>query len=84
MGWQQPQCHIPCSPAPLPPALPQALLDRKRRELRAAKERLVNGVEKIAQASAQVADLQMALKEEQVIVEEKKAATDNLIVSIGK
>lgn len=35
-------------------------------ELRAAIERLQNGVEKIAQASAQVADLQLALKQEQV------------------
>lgn len=35
-------------------------------ELRAAIERLQNGVEKIAQASAQVADLQTALKQEQV------------------
>lgn len=35
-------------------------------ELRAAIERLQNGVEKIAQASAQVADLQVALKQEQV------------------
>ena len=69
-------------------------------------------MEKIAQASAQVADLQAALKQEQVgtrdqdertgaapacrltrhvgpphpqiIVEEKKAATDNLIASIGR
>ncbi len=49
-----------------------------------AKERLENGVDKIAQASAQVADLQKALKEEQIIVEEKKAQTDELIVSIGK
>ncbi len=32
----------------------------------------------------QVADLQLALKEEQIIVEEKKAQTDELIVSIGK
>lgn len=32
----------------------------------------------------QVADLQVALKEEQIIVEEKKAQTDELIVSIGK
>jgi len=31
-----------------------------------------------------VADLQVALREEQVIVEEKKAATDELIVSIGR
>lgn len=35
-------------------------------ELRAGIERLQNGVEKIAQASAQVADLQAALKQEQV------------------
>jgi len=35
-------------------------------ELHAAIERLQNGVEKIAQASAQVADLQAALKQEQV------------------
>jgi hypothetical protein len=33
---------------------------------------------------AQVADLQVALREEQIIVEEKKAQTDELIVSIGK
>lgn len=32
----------------------------------------------------QVADLQVALKEEQIIVEEKKAATGALIESIGK
>lgn len=31
-----------------------------------------------------MADLQNALKEEQIIVEEKKAQTDELIVSIGK
>ena len=32
----------------------------------------------------QVVDLQVALKEEQIIVEEKKAATQALIESIGK
>jgi dynein heavy chain len=32
----------------------------------------------------QVTDLQNALKEEHIIVEEKKAQTDELIVSIGK
>jgi dynein heavy chain len=31
-----------------------------------------------------VADLQVALREEQIIVEEKKAQTDELIISIGK
>lgn len=56
----------------------------KREDLRRSKERLENGVDKIAQASAQVADLQKALKEEQIIVEEKKGQTDELIVSIGK
>ncbi len=65
-------------------SLYKSLLDRKRTELKAAKERLENGVDKIAQASAQVADLQKALKDEQIIVEEKKAQTDELIVSIGK
>jgi dynein heavy chain len=65
-------------------ALYKSLLQQKRDELRAAKERLENGVDKIAQASAQVADLQANLKEEQIIVEEKKAQTDELIVSIGR
>ena len=60
------------------------MLSVKRLELKQAKERLENGVDKIAQASAQVADLQVNLKEEQIIVEEKKANTDALIVSIGK
>lgn len=41
-------------------------------------------MEKIAQAAAQVADLQVSLKEEQIIVEEKKGQTDKLIVEIGK
>lgn len=35
-------------------------------------------------SDGQVADLQVALREEQIIVEEKKAQTDELIVSIGK
>eukprot|EP00879_Flechtneria_rotunda_P029616 GHRR01032042.1.p1 GENE.GHRR01032042.1~~GHRR01032042.1.p1 ORF type:complete len:1612 (+),score=608.41 GHRR01032042.1:122-4837(+) len=65
-------------------ALYKTLLAQKRAELQAAKERLQNGVEKIAQASAQVADLQQNLREEQIVVEEKKAQTDALIHSIGK
>lgn len=112
-------------------SLYKSLLGRKRAKLTAAKERLQNGVEKIAQASAQVraarrrrlwccmtaaralrlaamharmpvlartrcawpcpphmreqvADLQAVLREEQVVVAEKQAQTDALIVSIGK
>jgi dynein heavy chain len=65
-------------------SLYKSMLEQKRLDLKHAKERLENGVDKIAQASAQVADLQANLKEEQVIVEEKKANTDALIVSIGQ
>lgn len=65
-------------------SLYKQLLDLKRTDLRLQRERLENGVEKIAQASSQVADLQLNLKQEQIIVEEKKAATDALIVSIGQ
>jgi dynein heavy chain len=65
-------------------SLYKQLLEAKRAELKASRDRLENGVDKIAQASAQVAELQEALKGEMVIVEEKKAATDALIVSIGK
>ena len=62
----------------------KSLLARKREELRLDKERLENGVTKIAQASAQVADLQVNLKQEQIIVEEKKAKTGALIETIGQ
>ena len=65
-------------------SLYKELLARKREELRLSKERLENGVTKIAQASAQVADLQVNLKQEQIIVEEKKANTGALIENIGK
>ena len=62
----------------------KSLLQKKRDELRGNRERLESGVDKIAQASAQVADLQVNLKQEQIIVEEKKAQTDALIVNIGQ
>lgn len=65
-------------------ALYKGLLARKRGELTVAKERLESGVDKIAQASRAVEDLQHNLQQEQVIVEEKKAATQALIESIGQ
>lgn len=65
-------------------SLYKILLGKKREELLGAKARLESGVEKIMQASAQVSDLQKSLKEEQIIVEEKKSKTDALIVSIGQ
>eukprot|EP00898_Chlorokybus_atmophyticus_P007698 jgi/Chlat1/792/Chrsp104S01257 len=60
------------------------MLTRRRTDLHAQKERLEGGLLKVAQASAQVADLQVALRQEQAIVAEKRAATDALIVSIGQ
>ena len=60
------------------------MLANRREALNASKARLENGVDKIAFASAQVTELQVNLKQEQIIVEEKKKATDELIVSIGK
>lgn len=65
-------------------SLYKQLLARKREELRLDKERLESGVDKIAQASAQVADLQLNLKQEQIIVEEKKSKTSALIENIGQ
>ncbi|PNW78281.1 hypothetical protein CHLRE_09g403800v5 [Chlamydomonas reinhardtii] len=65
-------------------SLYKMLLQLKRDDLRRSKERLENGIDKIAQAAAQVTDLQRVLKEEQIVVDEKKAQTDELIVSIGK
>jgi dynein heavy chain len=65
-------------------ALYKTLLASKREDLRMQRERLESGVAKIAQASAQVADLQVNLKQEQIIVAEKKLATDALIVNIGQ
>jgi dynein heavy chain len=53
-------------------ALYKQLLGRRRSEVGGAKARLRSGVEKIGLASAQVADLQAALRQEQAVVEEKK------------
>jgi hypothetical protein len=65
-------------------SLYKALLAEKRSDLQTQRERLESGVAKIAQASAQVADLQVNLKQEQIIVAEKKEATDKLIINIGQ
>ena len=65
-------------------SLYESLLAEKRSDLIKSRERLENGVDKIVQASQQVADLQLSLKQEQIIVEEKKTTTDALIASIGQ
>ena len=60
------------------------MLGDKRTELDNSRKRLQDGVAKIKDAQAQVAELQINLKQEQIIVEEKKANTDALIVQIGQ
>ena len=63
-------------------SLYKTMLAQKREELKAAKERLENGVGKIATAQAQVKDLLIKVNEDKIEVEQKKAETDQLIVYI--
>ena len=65
-------------------SLYQTLLGRKREDLRKGRERLENGLDKIQEAASQVADLQVMLKQEQIVVAEKQEKTKALIESIGK
>jgi dynein heavy chain len=65
-------------------SLYKTMLAQKREELKAAKERLENGVGKIASAQVQVKDLLIKVNEDKIKVEQSKAETDQLIVSIGK
>ena len=52
--------------------------------VQAMKERLETGLIKLRSSAAQVADMQVQLKEESVVVEQKKAETDELLVQVGK
>ena len=61
-----------------------SLLASQRNDVRASRERLENGLDKIAEAAAQVADLQVMLKQEQIVVAEKQEKTRELIEFIGK
>eukprot|EP00736_Rhodelphis_marinus_P010572 Rmarinus@m.9666 len=65
-------------------ALYKKLLATKRGEIADLKERLVNGLEKLEATESQVAELQENLKQDQIVVEEKKAATDELLQQVGK
>lgn len=62
----------------------KSILHKSSHEMRAARERLERGVEKIASASSAVVMLQESLVKEKIIVEEKKATTQSLIESIGR
>ena len=65
-------------------ALYKSMLGSKKNDIRILKERLENGLEKMNSAAEQVAELQENLVKDMIIVEAKKAATDDLIVVVGK
>jgi len=65
-------------------SLYKTMLANKKHDIRVLKERLENGLEKMNSASEQVAELQENLVKDMEIVEAKKAATDELIVIVGK
>mmetsp|Transcript_13737 Transcript_13737/g.31794 ORF Transcript_13737/g.31794 Transcript_13737/m.31794 type:complete len:4493 (-) Transcript_13737:49-13527(-) len=60
------------------------LLEKKRSGIHKLKSRLENGLEKLRSASDQVTDLQASLKVEIEVVEEKKSATEQLLVQVGQ
>eukprot|EP01046_Picozoa_sp_COSAG06_P029046 COSAG06_NODE_2665_length_6474_cov_19.662745_2_plen_1866_part_01 len=65
-------------------ALYKVLLGEKLGKIDTLKERLESGLEKLQATSEMVAKLQECLVGEQAIVEEKKAATDALLVNVGQ
>ena len=65
-------------------ALYKQMLDKKLGEVTNLKERLVTGLDKLNATAEMVAELKEALVGEQKLVEEKKAATDALLVNVGQ
>ena len=97
MQWPQPlQSHPPappqgCGSAPQPAhryleliALYKKLLAEQRSKLEAQQERLEIGLIKLRSSAGQVAEMQAQLKDEQVVVDNKKAETDALLVQVGQ
>lgn len=60
------------------------LLRKKREALNEQIDRLSMGLTKLKEASSKVRELQENLRREQVVVEEKKIATDELVKKVGK
>jgi dynein heavy chain len=60
------------------------MLNDKKEMIHVLKDRLENGLEKMNSAAEQVAELQENLVKDMAIVEEKKEATDKLIVVVGQ
>jgi len=62
----------------------KTMLASKKEAIQQLKERLTNGLEKMNSAAEQVAELQENLVKDMAIVEEKKEATDKLLVVVGQ
>ena len=60
------------------------LMAEKQAHLEALKSRLETGLVKLRSSAAQVADMQVQLKDDLVVVEAKKAETDALLVQVGQ
>ena len=60
------------------------MLREKLDEIGKLKERLESGLEKLQATAEMVAELQEALQQDMALVEEKKAATDALLVHVGQ
>ena len=62
----------------------KTMLKSKKESIHVLKDRLENGLEKMNSAAEQVAELQENLIKDMAIVEEKKEATDKLLVVVGQ
>ena len=62
----------------------KSMLKSKKDQIHVLKDRLENGLEKMNSAAEQVAELQENLVKDMAIVEEKKEATDKLLVVVGQ
>ena len=60
------------------------LLEKNSNEVDAMRTRLETGLVKLRSSAAQVADMQVQLKDEAVVVELKKGETDVLLVQVGQ
>ena len=61
-----------------------SLLDEKRNELGGARDRLLNGLQKLEETNVLIANMKVELGELQPVLKEKAAATEILLVQVAK
>ena len=66
------------------PGLYKRLMAEKTDHLKGLKQRLETGLVKLRSSAAQVADMQVQLRDDLTVVEVKKAETDALLVQVGQ